>query len=294
LGDGSTPYGGVRLRVNKGAYMHIEADNSAYIGAPGGTASGAGNPSGAGNFNNGCVEVMDGGKLRDGAYEGFPLGANATILNRLGSYLAVGPEPTHADAKGSASAGYNDYYAGWLIGPQSDLTGTEATRIQWDNQNDGYIQVGDGQLVLGAKVTVTKLQGLIYDVWFVNTDGAIEAGLTIGSNGALVQNNTIYKLYGQANHEIVLKDNGFIMAAFLESGTGGTVPGGTYAGTATAVNGGSLVITNNGAGSGTNTVTPTPATKFDSVSGYLNWAPAQGGAAALVGQLPVGKLASLN
>jgi hypothetical protein len=289
LGDGSTPYGGVRLRVNKGAYLHIEADNSAYIGTPGGTTSGAGNSSGAGNFNNGCVEVMAGGKLRDGAFEGFPLGANATILNRLGSYLAVGPEPTHADATGSASAGYMSYYAGWLIGPKSDLTGTEATRIQWDDQNDGYIQVGDGQLVLGAKVTLTKLQGLIYDVWFEDT-GAIKAGLTIDKNGALVQNGTQYKLYGQANHEIVLKETGYIMAAFLESGTGGTVPGGTYA--ATAVNGGSLVIKNTGADGGSTAVT---ANKFTGISGYISWTqPTVQVVAAVVGQLPVGKLASLN
>jgi hypothetical protein len=72
--DGDYPH--IRLRVNSGAELVILADNSAYV------TNGAGYPCDAGYFNGGCVEVMAGGSLRDGAYEGFPLGANAVILNR--------------------------------------------------------------------------------------------------------------------------------------------------------------------------------------------------------------------
>jgi hypothetical protein len=280
LGTGSESYGGVRLRVNKGAYLHIEANNSNYI------TNGAGYPSPSGNFKNGCVEVLAGGQLRDGAFEGFPLGDNATILNRLGSYLAVGPEPDHTDAtKGSsddpkgAKAAYDAYYAGWLIG-KSDTTAEEAykvPRIEWDDDNTedgnlpGYIEVRNGELVLSAKVTVKKLTGLIYDVWFVNTTGVIPAEVTIDAeDGGLFANNTdtkTYRIYGQSNSKITVK-NGSISKSFLddeELTAADLIPGPDDEDDP-------VVITNGGpTDADGNAVAPVTATKFAPTFGYLNW-----------------------
>jgi hypothetical protein len=143
---------------------------------------------------------MAGGRLRDGAYEGFPLGSGAVILNRLGSFLAVGPEPNHGDATGTRKEGYDLYYKGWLIGP-SDY----APRIVWDSgdQNGDYIEVRQGKLAISANVTVKKTVGLIYDVWFVNgptvTIDASGDSTKINDLTGLFANNTEenkYKFYG--------------------------------------------------------------------------------------------------
>jgi hypothetical protein len=158
-------YSHIRLRVNNGAELVILADNSGYI------ANWSGNPCPEGNFKGGCVEVMAGGKLRDGAFEGFPLGTGAVIVNRAGSSLSVGPEPGSSDAIGPASAVYNDYYSGILIGPW----GSDA-RIEWDTgySTYDYLEVRSKQIATNAKLTAKKNLGLIYSVWFVG-----EAKLTI-------------------------------------------------------------------------------------------------------------------
>jgi hypothetical protein len=167
-------YAHIRLRVNKGAELVIQADNSSYI------ESGSGNPCETGYFNGGCVEVMEGGKLRDAAYEGFPLGTEAVILNRNGSYLSVGPMPGSTDATGNAENAYNAYYAGYLLAP----TGNQA-RIEWDAANTAgnYLEVRDGQIATDAHLTVKTAIGLIYSVWFVN-----DAAVTIDNGGDLFAN----------------------------------------------------------------------------------------------------------
>jgi hypothetical protein len=189
--DKQGEYGGIRFRVNRGAEAVIEADNSDY------EADGKGHPCDAGNFTNGCIEVMAGGKLRDGAYEGFPLGANAVLLNRLGSYLAVGPEEAF-----EATDGGDLWFAGWLIGPEE-----VSPRIVWDggDQNGGYIEVRPGKLAISANVTVKKTLGLIYSVWFVNgpivTIDAQDDSLTppISGKKGLFANGNRYKFYGTAD-----------------------------------------------------------------------------------------------
>jgi hypothetical protein len=157
LGAQNGEYGHIRLRVNKGARMVIVADNSAY------DAGGAGHPCPNGYFNDGCVEVMAGGELRDGAYEGFPLGADAVILNRNGSYLAVGSE----------GVDNGPLYKGWLIGPNG--SGDNAPRIVWDSGNSAnkYIEVRPGQLAIDANVDVKQILGLIYDVFFLDSTKVI-------------------------------------------------------------------------------------------------------------------------
>jgi hypothetical protein len=169
--DGTGEYDYIRLRVNAGAKLVIEADNSAYISK----ADASGSPCPTGYFNGGCVEVMKGGELRDGAYEGFPLGTEAVILNRFGSSLSVGPEPGSDDATAATvSAVYNKYYAGYLLGNAS----TEADkqpRIQWDtdeddepNEDADYLEVRPGKIAFTASLTAKKNVGLIYSVWFVD------------------------------------------------------------------------------------------------------------------------------
>jgi hypothetical protein len=146
-------YPHIRLRVNKGAQLIIEADNSAYISA------GASKACTPGYLNGGCVEAMAGGKLRDGAYEGFPLGNNAVILNRNASYLAIGSEGSTG-----TSNDWEKWYTGWLIGPENG-----DPRIVWTGGNESsYIEVRPKELAIDANVTVKKSMGLIYNVFFLN------------------------------------------------------------------------------------------------------------------------------
>jgi hypothetical protein len=189
LGDGEyETYGHIRLRVNEGAELVILASNVGYING------GAGDACPTGYFNGGCVEVMADGKLRDGAYEGFPLGARAIILNRFGSYLSVGPEPDSADAKdpnnsNNAYTYYTTYYSGYLVGPSTETS----ARIQWDavntdsamgNLESNYLEVRPGQIATNARFTMKKSAGLIYSVWFLeNAHLTIDAGTSSASGG---------------------------------------------------------------------------------------------------------------
>jgi hypothetical protein len=214
LGDGSTSYGHIRLRVNSGAELVILADNGGYI------TNGVENPCPPGNFRGGCVEVMAGGKLRDGAFEGFPLGSNAVILNRAGAYLSVGPEPNSSDATGAASVAYDTYYEGYLLGPSGD-----GARIEWNNTT-GYLEIRPGEIVTDAELTVKKLVGLIYSVWFlesarltINT-GSNDAGLLANEHA---RNNTTddYSFYSkEATSNLITITSGFLDNRFLTTTVG--------------------------------------------------------------------------
>ncbi|MDR0641438.1 MAG: hypothetical protein LBG07_03160, partial [Treponema sp.] len=223
LGDSTSGnYVHIRLRVNQGAELVILANNDGYIN------NGVGSSCPTGFFNNGTVEVMTGGKLRDGAYEGFPLGSNAVIVNHAGSYLSIGPEPGTTDAT-SLAAVYNAYYAGYLIAPSGN-----GSRIEWDNSNtNGYLEVRPGKLALSGNVTVKKAMGLIYDVFFIgNTTVTIDASAA-GSKpssyppatGLLVsndKNSDCYDFFGQADAKIVVKKWGIIDKRLLDNTTSAT------------------------------------------------------------------------
>jgi hypothetical protein len=161
LGTTSGEYGYVRLRVNNGAQLVIEADNSDYI------SGGEGHPCSDGYFNGGCVEVMAGGKLRDAAYEGFPLGANAVILNRNSSYLAVGSETSFTPQTPGYVEARDQWYAGWLIGPSN---GSPNPRLVWGSGNSAnkYVEVRPGELAIDADVSLEARLSLIYSVFFLN------------------------------------------------------------------------------------------------------------------------------
>jgi hypothetical protein len=261
-------FGGVRLRVNKGAYLVIDADNGSTASeGTGYVGKGAGNPCPTGKFNGGCVEVLEGGKLRDSAYEGYPLGDDATILLRYGSTIVIGKEDR---ADNLTEDTYNAYFKDNLIGPA-----TAEPKIQWDSnvsQPNAFIELRPGELVLSAKVTVKKLTGIIYSVWFVNTRNAdntadlTTAGLTIDASGSglFAANDTKFKFYGQNGHTITIT-NGSLSKCFVDSTIQSTQDVFTK-------NGQDITITNGGATKDGSPVTSTPANKFTGIGGYLNWA----------------------
>jgi hypothetical protein len=218
LGNGSTSYAHIRLRVNKGANLVIPAGNKMYID----NGAGSGNSCPEGGFKDGCVEVMAGGKLRDGAFEGFPLGSNAVILNLQGSYLAVGPEPDSDDATGTRKSAYDNYYSGWLIGP--DAGGADKPRIKWDDKNapSDYLEVRPGELAISADVTVQKGLGLIYSVWFIgDTTVTIDVPANDPSGLQGLFANGDFRFYGTTNEaKIIVKQGSKLHKYFLTGSIG--------------------------------------------------------------------------
>jgi hypothetical protein len=215
FGEEENSYAHIRLRVNKGASLVILADNSDYTPST---------PCPTGTFNYGCVEVMAGGKLRDGAFVGFPLGSNAVILNRLGSYLAIGPEPKSEDAQINQNT-YDSYYKGWLIGPANE--GDDRPRIKWDSGNNDpdYLEVREGKLALSANVTVQTSMGLIYSAWLIgNTtvtidipaDYATEYGQSLFANNFAKKDGTSWTFYGtDTDAQIVIEAGSKLHKVFL-------------------------------------------------------------------------------
>jgi hypothetical protein len=244
LGVSGGTYSHVRLRVNRGAELVILADNSGYI------ASGAGHSAPNGRFNGGCVEVMAGGKLRDGAFEGFPLGANAVILNRYGSYLAVGPEPESEDATGDAATVYNLYFKGYLLGAWTGGSTDNDPKIQWDSGNAAadYLEVRPGVIATTAKLTLKRSIGLIYSVWFVD-----DAALTIdaasettapnwgGLHGLMANEKESrsqdFNFYGNGNTSITVNNGNTLDKRFLNETASDSPNALTASGSATVIQG---------------------------------------------------------
>jgi hypothetical protein len=270
LGAETGAYGHIRFRVNGGAEAVLLADNSGYINGS------AGDNCEPGYFNYGCIEVMRDGKLRDGAFEGFPLGSNAVILNRLGSYLAIGPEEGSADATGAASNVYNLYYKGWLIGPSAG-----DPKILWDTGDQGgsYIEVRPTKLAISANVTVRKALGLIYSVWFVNgptvtIDAAAHDGLPgVNNLKGLFANGADYKFYGTKGSsggentatptaKIVIKPGSTLHQMFL---TANGTDANTFITNTTSAD---ITIENKGDTAG---ATLTEYETGTGISGYRNW-----------------------
>ncbi|MDR1095585.1 MAG: hypothetical protein LBL31_04295, partial [Spirochaetaceae bacterium] len=168
-------YRHILLRVNGGARLIIEADNTDGESAacPYGYVTG------------GTVEVMGGAELRNGAYRGFPLGKDSSIVARLNSRLAIGPENAA-----------NEYYAGWFVGSVAD-----DARICWGSgdQNGSYIEIRDGcGLAFDVNLTVRKSIRVRHKVWFVNGPA-----LTVSAQGSpidglcgLIAETGEYKFYG--------------------------------------------------------------------------------------------------
>ncbi|MDR1108933.1 MAG: hypothetical protein LBL19_07855 [Spirochaetaceae bacterium] len=268
IGTAGEDYDYIRLRVNRGAKLVILADNGAY------EAEGAGNPCPHGNLENGTVEVMGGGSLRDGAYEGSPLGAGSVIIARLGSRLATGPESSFSSAHSGFVPARDVYYEGWLIGPSG-----EDARILWDpgDQNGGYIEVREDRLAFDANVTLRKSLALIYSVWFVNgptlTIDAAGDSLEIGGRKGLFARPGAYKFYGtffrsggqnpaKPAAKIIIKKGSAISRSFLEAGNSESDEFDEFI---TAENS-AVTISNKGGNSST-----AEYYRTGGVSGYCNW-----------------------
>jgi hypothetical protein len=229
LGAPGGQYPHLRLRVNRGAAMLIEADNSGY------KAKGAGNPCPPGNFNKGTVEVMGGGALRNGAYEGFPLGKDSVIIARLGSSLAAGPETSFIPGGKGYVESRDKYFSGYLIGPAA-----ASPRIEWGtgDQNGDYIEIREGKIAFSANVTVRKTLAVMHSVWFVNgpslTIDAAGDSLEISGKKGLFAHAVVnagsnpggYKFYGTTSSsggqnpgnpaaEILLKPGSALHRSFL-------------------------------------------------------------------------------
>jgi hypothetical protein len=223
LGSPGKGYPHLRIQVNRGASLVILADNTGY------EAGGAGNPCPPGYFK-GTVEVMGGGSLRDGAYEGFPLGAESVIIARLGSRLAVGPETSFNPGGAGYVASRDKYFSGWLVGSAGD-----APRIVWGtgDQNGDYIEIRGGKLAFSANVTVKKTLALDVSVWFVNGPSlAIDAAgdsLAIAGRKGLFARDGGRKFYGDKSSsggqnpgapaaKIILKEGSALHRSFLIGG----------------------------------------------------------------------------
>ena len=205
-------YSHIRLRVHRGARLVVEAARD----PDGGTQPPACLP---GLFKGGWVEVMGGGFLRVGAYDGFPLGEDTVIMSRLGSSIAVGPEA----GDGGYDADLDETYGGLLLGPQSG-----GARVTWDagDQNGDGAEIHRDKLAISANVTVKKSITLKHSVWLVNgpsvTVSVPGGGLSAGSPG--------YKIYGTASGsggrnpaspaaKIIVSGGSFISRSLLTNGT---------------------------------------------------------------------------
>jgi hypothetical protein len=163
LGTAAQNYRSIRLRVNRGAALIIEADNT----------GGEETPCTSGLMTGSTVEVMDGGSLRNGAYRGHALGKDSVIIARLGSRLATGPQP---------AAGADEE---WVIG-----SGANA-QVSWGvgDQNGSYIEIREGKIAFDTHLTVQKPLTLRHSVWFIN-------GPTLTIAATLTAEESAYKFYG--------------------------------------------------------------------------------------------------
>jgi hypothetical protein len=151
---GSGEYPHIRVRVNRGVHLVILADNSDYL------ADGPGHPSPYGNLTGATVEVMGGAYLRNGAYEGCPLGEDTALIIRLGACFALGPEDTF-----NSTNPRDADYTGWFIGSAGP-----DSRISWEggDQNGSYLEWREDRLAFDVNLRVRKPLILARHVWFVN------------------------------------------------------------------------------------------------------------------------------
>jgi hypothetical protein len=264
LGTDGGSYRHIRLRVNRGAYLVIDADNTGYA---------AGNSCPPGKLADGTAEIMGGGRLRSGAYRGSPLGENAVILVRLGSFFAAGPETSFDPSRDGYNAEVDKFFSGWLVGPAG-----ENARIQWGtgDQNGDYFEIRPGRIAVSANITVKKTLALDGGLWFINgptvTIDAAGDSLTLHGKKGLFAADEAYRFYGTASRsggqnpaevmaKVVIQPGSALHRSFL---TGEPPDAGKELITAA---GGSITIKNQGKGN-------TPEVSYtagDSRYGYLNW-----------------------
>jgi hypothetical protein len=265
LGTAGEDYGHIRLRVNRGVYLLVGADNSDY------TAFGPDRTAPYGYLKGGSVEIMGGGRLRNAAYRGFPLGQDTAIIARLGSWFAAGPESSFGPEKAGYDEARDKWYSGWMLGPPE----AEA-RVQWDggDQNGSYIEIREGRLAFDVHVTIRKSLALAYSLWFINgptvTIATAEDDLEIGGKKGLFTRGGEYRFYGTASvsggqnparpaAKIIIRDGSALSRSFLTDNAG-------MVGEFITAFSGAITITNKGRGA----MGPVYYTG-ESRGGYLNW-----------------------
>jgi hypothetical protein len=151
------------ITVYNGAYLNLYVPTDDSI--VGGTFT---------NAYAGLLEVKDGGKLRDGAGAGYPLG-EGNIKAHAGARIAVGAgyadgtnenasvtEVTSGNGDGWKS-GYLAGQAGWLIGQSTDTTPISIWGTALDS-GGGMIGIGKNKLYINAHITVKRSTAMPYDI----------------------------------------------------------------------------------------------------------------------------------
>jgi hypothetical protein len=219
LGEEGGSYPDIKLRVNSGAYLVIEADEDGEQGDDGYLA-------------NAVIEVAGGGKLRSEAREGFPLGQGGVVISRLNSYLAVGKDD------------------GWLIGP----FGVNPV-IAWGtgDQNGGYIEIREEgrRIAFDADLHIIKTLRLAYSLWFIGGPALnIAAADTVDGKRGLFTDNGTRKFYGTSSEsggqntavtsaKIIVSSGSSLSKSFLTDGN-------SDVSTLITANGGKITIPNIG------------------------------------------------
>jgi hypothetical protein len=201
LGSTGGDYAHIRLRVNWGVSLVIQAEGSPY-----------------GNLTKGAVEVMPRGKLRSAASGGFPLGKGGLIIARNGSAVGMGDD-------------------GWFIGP----SGSDAAILwDGGDQTGNYLEIQEDRLAFSVSITVKKSLALKYKVWFVNGPTltiAAEDDLN-GKKGLFATEGA--KFYGTASTSgglhtgnpastILIKPGNTISGSFVDTGEEFITAGGSDA-----------------------------------------------------------------
>ena len=262
LGTAGQDYSHIRFRVNRGASLLIEADNSDYLAD--------GKPCPYGYLTGASVEAMGGGRLRSGAYRGFPLGQNTIIIARLGSWFARGPVSSFGPGKAGYEGGRDKWYSGWLLGPP----GADPV-VQWNggDQNGSYIEIREGRLAFDVDLTIRKSLVLTSSAWFINGPAVtIAAGadsLELDGRKGVFAGDGGCRFYGTAGvsggqnpampaAKIIIKSGNSLSASFL----GDTPIPGEFITPAA----GEKTVNNKGRFS-----TPQEYYEGTSRGGYLNW-----------------------
>jgi hypothetical protein len=252
LGTAGAAYGHIRLRVNRGAELILQAEP-----AGGGVQSG--------RLSGGAVEVMAGGKLRIRAYDGAPLGEGAAVIARLLSFLALGPE-----SGGNIDPERDPWYQGWLIAPAD---GDPILSWGSGDQNGDYLEIRGDRIAFAANIALRKTLMLYHRLWFVNgptlTIDAAADSRSVGGLKGLFSAEAGAKFYGNASvsgginigtpaAHILIRPGSSLSRSFLSGDAGGSISGGS----------GGLTIPNKGS-AGSSQVFYDEASP--EIFGYLNW-----------------------
>jgi hypothetical protein len=159
--DGTPAYTYAAIRVNDGAYVDIFSDQENFSDTDWTD----------GRFLSGNLIVANGGKLRDSAYKGFPLGTGSTITVRFGGYFGVFPEGEADGRSGLMDNYYDRTYTGWMIAPANTANAWAVWSVSDENSRNGYLDCyevdenGSANVLLNGVMDVTGTMNMMYNVY---------------------------------------------------------------------------------------------------------------------------------